>query len=70
MFVMKKVYGAASVSALLFMAAVGWYLWGPSRTPSGQPPLTTLHAENFESFEKAFNQAMGSVRIVLLLSPS
>jgi hypothetical protein len=49
--------------------SVGWYCWGPGRTPPGQPPLTSLTADNFDKFKSDFNAA-SEVRLVLLLSPT
>jgi hypothetical protein len=49
---------------------VGFYLWGPSKTPAGQPPLSVLSAANFSEFQTAFDSAVDQPRIVLLLSPT
>jgi hypothetical protein len=50
--------------------SAGWYGWGPERTPRGQPPLTSLTADNFDKFKSDFNAASGEARLVLLLSPT
>lgn len=63
----KLSLGAAAGVAL---ALIAWYVWGPSHTPRAQPPLTILNAGNFEQFEKAFNEAPESARLILLLSPT
>lgn len=47
-----------------------WYYWGSSRTPPGQPPITSLTASNLDQFKQAFNNASDSTRLVLLLSPT
>jgi hypothetical protein len=47
-----------------------WYYWGSSRTPPGQPPLTSLTASNLDQFQRQFNDAADRVRLVLLLSPT
>jgi hypothetical protein len=49
---------------------VGFYLWGSSSTPPGQPPLMSLNQANFVQFQQSFNAAISSTRIVLLLSPT
>jgi len=50
--------------------AVVWYFWGWSRTPRGQPPLTSLTPSNLEQFKHEFNNAADRTRLVLLLSPT
>jgi hypothetical protein len=66
--VRKKLQLGAAAGALL--ALIAWHVWGPSHTPLAQPPLTILTAGNFDGFEKAFNDAPESARLVLLLSPT
>ncbi|MFY9561783.1 MAG: hypothetical protein WAQ52_16230 [Terriglobales bacterium] len=60
--------------ALLLLVApvslVGWYFWGFSRTPHGQPPLTSLTPSNLDQFNQHFNDAADRTRLVLLLSPT
>jgi hypothetical protein len=56
------------LAALLLLAGV--YLWGPSKTPAGQPPLSVLSASNFSEFQSAFDSATDDPRIILLLSPT
>jgi hypothetical protein len=50
--------------------AVVWYFWGWSRTPKGQPPLTSLTPGNFDQFKHEFNDSADRARLVLLLSPT
>jgi hypothetical protein len=50
--------------------AVGFYLWGSSSTPRGQPPLVSLNQGNVVEFQQSFNAAISSTRVVLLLSPT
>jgi hypothetical protein len=57
------------VVVVLALAAY-WYYWGSSRTPAGQPPLTTLTPANLDQFTRAFNEAAERTRLVLLLSPT
>ncbi|HWH59497.1 MAG TPA: hypothetical protein VN682_17850 [Terriglobales bacterium] len=49
---------------------VGFYLWGSTSTPSGQPPLVLLNEANVSPFQQSFNAASSNTRIVLLLSPT
>jgi len=59
------------VAALLaVVAALSWRAWGPTHTPPPQPGLESLTAQNFPEFEKAFDDAAGNVRMILLLSPT
>ena len=64
----KRLLIAVMIAALLLTAGV--YLWGPSKTPQGQPPLLTLSASNFSEFQSAFDSAADEPRIILLLSPT
>jgi hypothetical protein len=54
------------IAVLLLLAGV--YLWGPSKTPAGQPPLLTL--STFSEFQSAFDSAADQSRLILLLSPT
>ena len=56
------------VAVLAFVAY--WYYWGSSRTPPGQPPLTSLVSNNLDHFKSAFNDAADRPRLVLLVSPT
>ena len=58
-----------SVFAIAILA-VGFYLWGSSSTPTGQPPLVSLNEANVSEFQQSFNAAVSNTRIVLLLSPT
>ncbi len=61
---------ALSLVAIALVFFVFWYLWGWSRTPSGQPPLTSLASSNLDQFKREFNSAADRNRLVLLLSPT
>jgi len=63
----KKAFWLLLAIALL---AVGFYLWGSSSTPPGQPPLVSLNDANVSQFQQSFNAAASKTRIVLLLSPT
>jgi hypothetical protein len=56
------------VALLAFLAY--WYYWGSSRTPLGQPPLTSLTPGNLDQFKQAFNDAADRTRLLLLVSPT
>lgn len=62
-------YALLLVGVALAFAAY-WYYWGSSRTPSGQPPLTSLTAGNLDQFKRAFNEPADRTRLLLLVSPT
>lgn len=68
--VMKKRLSIVAVLMIIGLLPLGWYFYGGSTVPAGQPPLAALTSANFEQLRKAFNAAAGNVRIVLLLSPT
>jgi hypothetical protein len=53
----------AALACLVF-----WYFSGAP--PNGQPPLTSLTANNLDQFKREFNDAADRNRLVLLLSPT
>ena len=67
---MKRKAVLAASALVLILAALGWYSWGPRQAPPGQPELVSLDAGNSGSVVEAFNRDAGSVRILLLLSPT
>ena len=64
----KQFLIATILAFLLVLASV--YFWGPSKTPAGQPPLSTLSDSTFTRFQSAFDSAADEPRLVLLLSPT
>ena len=64
----RRLLIGAMLTVLLLLAGV--YLWGPSKTPAGQPPLSVLSESSFTKFQSAFDSAADEPRIVLLLSPT
>jgi hypothetical protein len=64
----KRLLIGLILAVLLLLAGV--YLWGPSNTPAGQPPLSVLSQPNFSAFQSAFDSAADDPRIILLLSPT
>lgn len=65
---MKKGFLFLGAGAIVFFLA--WHFWGPARTPTAQPPLTSLAADNLAQFQRAFNDASDRARVILLLSPT
>lgn len=59
------------LAAVLVLASVAyWYYWGSSRTPPGQPPLTSLTPGSLDQFKHVFNDAGDRTRLLLLVSPT
>lgn len=48
----------------------GYYFFGGSRTPKGQPPLTRVNSQNFSGLKTAFNGSAASTRLLVMLSPT
>jgi hypothetical protein len=66
---MRRKHALWSMIAIVIVAA-GFYLWGPSSTPPGQPPIVALNETNVAQFQQSFNAAISQTRVVLLLSPT
>ncbi len=66
---MKRNFATAAVLlAILFVGL--FYFYGDSQTPSSQPALESLTAQNASDVKSAFNAAKSDVRVLLLLSPT
>ena len=64
----RKYIVSGAVGAIVVAALV--YFYGGSQTPSGQPPLQSLTAQNLNELKKDFNAAKNDTRVLLLLSPT
>jgi hypothetical protein len=62
-YIINGAVGAVLLAALL-------YFYGGSQTPSGQPPLRDLTADNLSELKQEFNAAKDETRVLLLLSPT
>ena len=63
----------ATIRLLLLLSIVGalsGFALRTPHTPGGQPPLETVTAENLPAFRSTFSDAVGKVRVILLLSPT
>ena len=58
-----------AISAALVLGA-GLYFYGGHTVPPTQPPLVALTLQNLPTIERAFNEAKGDVRVLVLLSPT
>ena len=54
------------VAALLYAGCAS----GPAHAPAGQPPLATIAGGDLAAFQKAFNEAGDTVRLIVLLAPT
>ncbi|HZQ54128.1 MAG TPA: hypothetical protein VFB14_18135 [Bryobacteraceae bacterium] len=66
---MSRKHVLVAIFAIALAGAL-FYLYGGSQTPSGQPPLRKLTAQNAADLKIAFNAAKDDVRVLLLLSPT
>ena len=66
---MKRRYVVGAI-LLASLVAAALYLYGGGQTPSGQPPLRNLTAENVVDIKNEFNAAKDEIRVLLLLSPT
>ena len=67
---MKKAAFLGGALVLCGLLAAGYYVFAPRETPPGQPPLKVLEDSGAGEFERQFNAAADSVRVVVLLSPT
>jgi hypothetical protein len=66
----KKVAVAAGAVVAIMLALFVYTNFLDRSTPVGQPPLTELNQQMFETFKSDFNRARGQVRVIALLSPT
>ncbi len=64
----RRLLLAATICTIAILG--GWWLFGRHDVPAGQPPLATLDAATFGTFQVDFNAASDQTRIILLLSPT
>jgi len=64
--------GLAIIGVGILMAfAVFVYLrFGPRKTPPGQPPFVRLNPGDFHVLTERFNSGDGSLRVLVMLSPT
>ncbi len=63
------IYGLMAVVGAIVLFVV-YYLYFGSTVPTGQQPLVRLDNSNIESLKKSFNGSAGSVRVMVMLSPT
>lgn len=58
------------IMAAVVVTGAGYYFFGGSATPKGQPPLTRVNSQNISKLKAAFNDAATSTRLLVMLSPT
>jgi hypothetical protein len=66
---MKRSWRIGLSAALLLLLAGAYFTW-PGHAPAGQPVLTDLDTKAMSAFRTEFNSSTGSLRVILLLSPT
>jgi hypothetical protein len=65
---MKRRSVVILLAVIAVLAAIYFSLG--SQTPVGQPALLRINSGNFNELRAAFNRALGSPRVIVLLSPT
>ena len=65
-----KLRRAGVIGALLLSANVGWRFLSAPGSAGRTPALRSIDATSLAAFKTEFNRAAGSIRVVLLLSPT
>jgi hypothetical protein len=52
------------------LAVSAWLIYGPRRTPVGQPPLVRLTAQSLGQLADRFNAHSDEARVLVMLSPT
>lgn len=58
------------IAMAFVVIGAGYYFFGGSRTPKGQPPLTHVNSQNISELKAAFNDSAASTRLLVMLSPT
>jgi hypothetical protein len=66
---MKSVW-AIIIGAALVAVLGGIYFSGNGHAPAGQPPLIEMSNSQLNTLQADFNRTAGSLRVILLLSPT
>jgi hypothetical protein len=66
---MKSILKIGLAAALLALLAGAYFSW-PGHAPAAQPALTELDTKTLSGLQTEFNRAAGSLRVILLLSPT
>ena len=58
------------VGILIGFSVFLYFRYGPRQTPAGQPPFVRLNSEDFLVLIERFNSGDGSLRVLVMLSPT
>ena len=58
------------IGLVIVLGSLGYYLYGGSSVPAGQPELVRLNPANFEEFRQEFNASQDRVRMIAMLAPT
>ena len=67
---MKRVLIIVLAIVAVGLGVLGYYLYGGTAVPNGQPPLVRLTDSNLPTLKDSFNGSSNSVRVILMLSPT
>ena len=66
---MKRIW-IIVLAAVLALLVTGAYFSWPGHAPVGQPVLAELDSQALSALQAEFNRSSGSLRVILLLSPT
>jgi hypothetical protein len=66
---MKSILKIGLAAVLLALLAAAYFTW-PVHAPAGQAVLTDLDSKTLSGLQMEFNRNAGSLRVILLLSPT
>jgi hypothetical protein len=66
---MKRIW-IVVLAAVVALLATGAYFSWPGHAPAGQPVLLELDTRTLSALQAEFNRTSGSIRVILLLSPT
>jgi len=58
------------VGILMGLSVLLYLRYGPRQTPPGQPPFVRLNSQDFHVLIEHFNSGDGSLRVLVMLSPT
>ena len=67
---MKTTVKFLAAALLVGLLVAAYYTYSPRHTPDGQRPLGVVRPESFPELQKIFNDSVGGLRMVALLSPT
>ena len=58
------------LALVVIVALAGLYYAKAGHVPAGQPPLVEIDSHTLSELQADFNRTAGSVRVILLISPT